>query len=200
MRKMIFCLSVALMSLVVASCGEPAATNNAANKPANAANNAAPASANAAAIESEIKKAASDLAAALSKNDAAAAEKMYTDSYMFVAPDGSVATAKQRIDSMKSGEMKYESVTYDEATVRSNPEGNGAVMIGKATVKGKAGARTMDGQYRVTLVWSKTKDGWKVASGQSTEITATAAPASNTAPSNTAAANTAGSNSAPANK
>lgn len=197
MRKNVYALLLAAASILLVSCGEPAA-NNAANKPANAANNAATtAPANAAAIETEIKMAANDMAAALAKNDAAAVEKMYTDSYVFVGPDGAVSTGKQRVDSMRSGETKYEALSYDEVTVRSNPEGNGAVLVGRATVKGKTMGRQTDGQFRVTQVWSKTKDGWKVASGQATAITAAAA--SNTAASNTAATSPPASNTAAAN-
>jgi ketosteroid isomerase-like protein len=138
------------------------------------------------------------MAAALQKNDVGYMEKLYTENYMFVAPDGSVVTGAQRIASMKSGETKYESIKYDDVSVRSNAEGNGAVSISRATVKGTNLGKPVDGQFRVTHVWSKTKDGWKLANGQTTPITgAAAAPVSNTANSTTKsppAANTANAN------
>jgi ketosteroid isomerase-like protein len=100
---------------------------------------------------------------------------------------------------MKSGETKYESIKYDDVSVRSNAEGNGAVSISRATVKGTILGKPVDGQFRVTYVWSKTKDGWKLANGQTTPITAAAAaPASHTANSTTK--NPPAANSANANK
>ncbi|HEV8590887.1 MAG TPA: hypothetical protein VGQ55_02210, partial [Pyrinomonadaceae bacterium] len=87
-------LLVAASTILLISCGGQAGNGNAANKPANAANNAtatAPA-ANAAAIEADLKKMTSDMAASLVKNDVAAMEKVYGENYMFVGPDGAVAT------------------------------------------------------------------------------------------------------------
>ena len=105
-RTILLTAAICALLLFLSSCGGPAATNNTANKPANAANNAtatAPA-ANAAAIETEIKTAIDEMSAALSKNDAAAMEKMLTDTYRFVGPDGAIATGPERIASMKSGD------------------------------------------------------------------------------------------------
>ena len=193
MRKFTFAIVMLATASLFTAC-DPAA-NNVGNKPTNAANNAAakPA-ANTAAIETDVKKLVTDAAASLSKNDAAAFEKSTTDNYMFVNPNGVVTTRAERAAAMKSGDTKYESVAYDEVSVRVNPEGTGAVVIGRATVKGVNMGSRVDGQYRITQVWSKTADGWKMASGQATPISAVAtSPASNTAAANSntgSAANT----------
>jgi ketosteroid isomerase-like protein len=97
---------------------------------------------------------------------------------------------------MKSGQTKYETIKFDDVSVRSNPEGNGAISISRATVKGMNLGRAVDGQYRVTHVWSKTKDGWKLANGQSTAITGSSAPANKPANSNAAPAANSNSNGA----
>ena len=169
------------MTLIVASffiACEPAA--NTGNKPANNANaanaNAAPA-ANAAAIETDIKKLMTEAAAALAKNDAAAMEKIYADNYMLVNLDGSVQNKAERIAALKSGDAKYEGFSYDEISVRSNPEGTGAISIARATIKGTMKGKPVDGTFRVTQVYSKTKDGWRQVSAQATKIEAAAAPA-----------------------
>lgn len=191
-RTILLTAAIWALLLLLSSCGGPAATN-ATNKPANAANNAtatAPA-ANAAAIETEIKKAVDEMSAALSKNDAAAMEKMLTDTYRFVGPDGAVATGPERIASMKSGNTKFESITFDEVSVRSNPEGNGAVSIARVTVKGTNLGSPVNGQNRVTYVWSKAKDGWRLASAHVSEIKAAAKPANANSATNAAPANVA---------
>lgn len=194
-RKYLFVLMLAAASLLAASCGDQGAGNTA-NKPANAANNAAP-TANAAAIETDLKKMTTDMAGSLVKNDIPAMEKIYSDNYMFVGPDGSVATRAQRLEAMKTGDTKYESINYDDISVRSNPEGTGAVVISRVNVKGKNMGRMVDGQFRVTHVWSKTKDGWRMVNGQTTPITAAAPAKTDDAKANS---NAAPANAAPANK
>ena len=177
MKKIFF----ASMTLIIASfftaCGDQG-TGNAGNKPANNANaanaNTAP---NTAAIETDIKKIMADASAALAKNDADAMDKIYSDNYMLVNLDGSVQTRAERLASLKSGDTKYESFSYDEVNIRTNPEGTGAVVIARATMKGMNKGKPIDGTYRVTQVYSKTKDGWKQVSAQATKIEAAAAPA-----------------------
>ncbi len=179
---------------------DPAANSNSANKPANAANNAAPA-ANSAALETEVKKLVNDTAAALAKNDTAALEKIYSDNYMLVNLDGSVQNRTDRLASLKSGDTKFDSFAYDEINVRTNPEGTGAVVIARATATGMNKGKKIEGTIRVTHVWSKTKDGWRMVSGHATQIAGVAtSPAANTAASNSnspaspPAANTANTN------
>jgi ketosteroid isomerase-like protein len=175
MKRILFALSALIIAFFFVACRD----QGTANKPANAgATNANAATAttpvNTSAIETDIKKLITDYAASTAKNDAAAYDKTTTDNFMFVSNDGSVQTKAERIASMKSGETKYETLTYDEVTVRVNAEGDGAVAIGKATVKGTNIGKPIDATVRVTQVWSKTKDGWKMASLQATNITAKA--------------------------
>jgi len=170
---------LAMMALSITSfftaCDNKAASNNA-NKPTNAANVAnstnSNAAANSSAAEADIKKLIADYAASTEKNDVAAYDKVTTDNFMFVSNDGTVQTKAERLASMRSGETKYELLRYDDVNVRVNSEGDGAVAIGKATVKGTNNGKPIDAAVRVTQVWSKTKDGWKLASLQATNITA----------------------------
>ena len=174
---------VAMLVLTTASffiaCNDQAATNIAnmptnTAAPANVANSNNPP--NSAAIEADIKKLIADYAASTEKNDVAAYDKVTTDNFMFVGNDGTVQTKAERIATMRSGETKYELLRYDDVNVRVNPEGDGAVAIAKATVKGTNNGKPIDATVRVTQVWSKTKDGWNMASLQATNITAVSAP------------------------
>ena len=161
----------------------------AANKTANGTNNAITANtntnANPAAVEADVKKLVNDVGAALGKNDADALDRMYADNYMLVDVDGSVKTKAVRLAELRSGEVKFESLVYEDISVRTNPEGTGAVVIAKAMAKGVSKGRPIGGEIRVTQVWSKTKDGWRAVSGHATQIAGGAAvtktPASNTA-------------------
>ena len=184
MRKIVLGLATLITASFLTAC-DPAANSNTANKPANATNNAAPA-ANSAAIETEIKKLVSDTATALGKNDVAALEKLYADNYMLVNLDGSVQNRTERLNSMKSGDTKFDSFAYDEVNVRSNPEGTGAVVIARATATGTNKGQKIAGTIRVTQVWRKTSDGWRQVSGHATQIAAAGSPSP---PANTAASN-----------
>src|SRR4051812_18356216 len=154
-----------LAALMLSACGAPAGNNAAANnsvKPANAAanNTAAAPAADPKAAEAEIKKLMDDGAAALGKNDADPMDKIYADTYMLVNIDGSVQTKAERLAALRSGEAKYSAFAYSEPSIRVNPEGTGAVAIAKLAMKGTFKGKPTDGDYRVTQVYAKTKDGW----------------------------------------
>jgi hypothetical protein len=94
--------------------------------------------------------------------------------------DGSVKTKAERLAELKSGDVKFESISADEITVRTNPEGTGAISVARATVKSVNRGVSTDGKVRVTTIWSKTKDGWKAVGAHATRIT-DAAPANSDA-------------------
>ena len=182
MKRIIFTAAACIMSsFFVMSCGDQGA-GNAVNKPANAANsaNAAPA----ADASADIKKMMGELAAALAKNDADAVAKFYADDYHLVTPAGVDQTKADRIADMKSGKSKFESFEYTDINVRTY--GDMAVAISTVKAKGVLSGQSAPAETRATLVFYKTKDGWKVVSGHATPVTAAAAkPAANTsAPAN----------------
>ena len=176
MKRLMMMALLLAASIMFASC-EPAAntTNKPANAPANNAAATAPA-ANTAAVEADIKKMVADVYTALAKNDADALDRFYADNYVLVDLDGSVKTKAARLAELRSGDVKFESLTADEISVRTNPEGTGAVSIARATAKSVSEGVVTDGHVRVTTVWSKTGDGWKAVSAHATRITP-AAPA-----------------------
>jgi len=187
MRKMFFVLAVLTAASFIFTACEPAANTTTANRPANMANNAmTTAPVNTAAIETDIKKMIADVYAALAKNDVDALDKFYGDTYTLVDLDGSVKSKAERFAELRSGDVKFESISADEISVRVNPEGTGAVSIARATTKATNKGVATGGQVRVTTVWSKTKDGWKTVSAQATRITG---PATSSVASNTANAN-----------
>lgn len=189
MRKNYYLLMLLALSLLLTSCGDQG--TNSANKPSNAANNASAKPVDSAAAEAEIKKLMDTTQTALAKNDADAMEKVYADNYVLVNIDGSVHSRAERMTSLRSGESKYTAFAYSEPSIRVNPEGNGAIVVARLTMKGSFKGKPSDGDYRVTHVYAKTKDGWKLAGAQATKIEAAAssAGASNTA-ANTANAST----------
>lgn len=184
MRKLNFMLFLAAAAILAAACGD-AGTGNTSNRPANAANAANNAAASTASVnhEAEIKKIMAELASELAANDAEAAAKHYADDYHLITPQGVDQTKAARTADMKSGASKFESFAYENISVRSY--GDTAVAIADVKAKGTAAGQPVASNIKATLVFHKTKDGWKVVSGQATPVTA----AASTAPSNTAASN-----------
>jgi len=161
MKKILAVLVLAFSGLALISCGDATVVP----KNTTTSNNSAPvntAPATSANADADVKKLISDLGAALSKNDVAALDKIYADDYTLVTATGDVATKAQRLDAIKSGDLKFENVSFSNVKVRTY--GDTAVAIvdstGKNTVKGK----TSDTNYRVTFVANKTKDGWRLVS------------------------------------
>ena len=66
------------------------------------------------------------------RNDAAALENIFSADYMFVNGSGGMVTKAQRLGDLKSGDVKYESVSIADQTVRTY--GNMAVAIARVTV------------------------------------------------------------------
>ena len=175
MNKFFLMLWVLIAAFWMISCGGPAGNNAPANnKPANAANTATAADPKAA--EAEVKKLMDAAAAALGKNDADAMAKIYADNYMLVNIDGSVQNKSERVAALRSGDVKYTSFAYSEPNIRIKPDGTGAIVIAKLSMKGTAKGKPIDGDYRVTQVYVKESDGtWKQVTAAATKIESGAA-------------------------
>lgn len=195
MRKTLFTIAAMSAGLLMSiSCGQPAATNNtSANRPANNSSNTATTSTAPVNHEAEVRRIMADMAAALAKNDSAAAAKFYADDYHLVTPQGVDQDKATRMADMTSGNTKFDSFSYENISVRSY--GDTAVAIADVKATGKAAGQNVAPNMKATLVFQRTKDGMKVISGQATPVTASAsrpagnanANANSTANANTAA-------------
>ena len=85
-----------------------------------------------------------ELAAAIEKSDTVKYQRLVGDDYTFTNQDGVVKTKADMIAVYKSGELKYESASFDDIKVRLY--GNTAVVIGRSTVKGQNKGQDISGQ------------------------------------------------------
>jgi ketosteroid isomerase-like protein len=162
MRRSILIITLCSISALIASCD--GGTGNA-NVPKNtSANNTAATTAPAANNEADVKKLIADLAAALGKNDVAALDKIYGDDYMLVQQDGTIATKAERIAAIKSGDLKFENVAFNNVKVRSY--GDSAVALCDSSGKSMNKGKEVTTSYRITFVAHKGKDGWHLVSAQ----------------------------------
>jgi ketosteroid isomerase-like protein len=171
MKRTLLCiLAVVAVSIVSAGCGE--ANGPSANGTANAAYTGNErVKADISKIEAEIRKKVSEYAAYMASKDAAAAfERDSTENYLLIGPDGSIVTREARLASLRSGETRFETVIFEDVDIRVNPEGNGAIAVGKVTVKGVYMGQQVDGRLRSSLVWSKLGNDWKMANAHVTSL------------------------------
>ena len=119
--------------------------------------------------EQAIQQRLNELNTALGSNDTVALDRIYADDYTLVNMSGAVTTKAQRLAAIKSGELKYESVSVDEVNIRSY--GDTAVVTDRATVKLQDKGQDLSGQYRVTLTFVKIKGTWQLVAAQNTRIT-----------------------------
>jgi uncharacterized protein (TIGR02246 family) len=120
-------------------------------------------------VEQAVQQRLNELNTALGSNDTVALDRIYADDYTLVNMAGVVTTKAQRLAAIKSGELKYESVSVDEVNIRSY--GDTAVVTDRATVKLQDKGQDLSGQYRVTLTFVKMKGAWQLVAAQNTRIT-----------------------------
>ncbi|MGI8836721.1 MAG: nuclear transport factor 2 family protein [Pyrinomonadaceae bacterium] len=118
--------------------------------------------------EKAVRQVLNEVSAALSRNDAAALDGIYADDYTLVNEYGVLGTKAPRIAAIKSGELKYESVSFDEVNVRMY--GNTALVTYRVTSKGQSKGQAIGGQFRATSTYMKVKGRWQLVAAQVTRI------------------------------
>jgi ketosteroid isomerase-like protein len=119
--------------------------------------------------EQAVRQFLNDLYTALGRNDVAALDRLYADDYTFVNESGVLTTKAPRLAAIKSGELKYESVSFDDAKIRLY--GNTAVATYRVNVKAQFKGQEITGPFQVTVTLVKMKGRWQVVAAQSTRIT-----------------------------
>ncbi len=106
------------------------------------------------------------------KNDAATLNRIAADSFMFVAPNGTVQNKSSYVSDITSGRLKFTALDSDEMNTRIY--GNTAILMGRAKVGGRFQDSNVNedisGQYRFTDVYAKQQGRWRLISSQVTRI------------------------------
>ena len=118
--------------------------------------------------EQAVRQLLNEVAAALTRNDAAALDRVYADNYTLVNESGELTTKAPRLAAIKSGELKYDSVAFDEVNVRLY--GETAVVTYRVTSKGQLKGQAIGGQFRATSTYLKLKGRWQLVAAQVTRI------------------------------
>jgi ketosteroid isomerase-like protein len=100
-------------------------------------------------------------AAAELRSDVGTLRSMLTDDFVCVGPLGFLLTKEQYLQSRRSGDLKHESFTLDEVSVRRY--GEAAVAVGSQTQASTYRERDASGRFRVTQIWARQGDTWALA-------------------------------------
>ena len=115
-----------------------------------------------------VRQLLDEISSALSRNDTAALDRSYADSYTLTNENGVLLTKAPRLAAIKSGELKFESVVFDEVNVRLY--GNTTVATYRVTSKSQVKGQEAGGQFRSTSTFVKTKGRWQLVAAQTTRI------------------------------
>ncbi len=118
--------------------------------------------------EQAVRQLLDEISSALSRNDTAALDRSYADSYTLTNENGVLLTKAPRLAAIKSGELKFESVAFDEVNVRLY--GNTTVATYRVTSKSQVKGQEAGGQFRSTSTFVKTKGRWQLVAAQTTRI------------------------------
>lgn len=117
--------------------------------------------------EQAIRQVLTELMNALSRNDVETAGRIYADDYQITLEDGTTVAKAERLSAMKSGNLKYSALTFDNVKIRQY--GSAAVatyhVTGKSLTSG--GEQNLNSQATVTFV--KNGNRWQVVSSQITD-------------------------------
>ncbi len=120
-------------------------------------------------VEKAVTKMEQDMSAALTKPDAAAADKMLADSFYAVNPDGTTQTKADFMADLKAGKLKLETNHLSEMKVQA-ADADMAIVTYRSDDKGSYDGRDISGQYRWTDVIAKRGGSWQFIVSQGTPI------------------------------
>ena len=104
------------------------------------------------------------------KADVDSMNRILTDDFIEIAPDGAVTSRADHIAGFSSGKMKFQSLVLSDTKVRFY--GNVAVVTGFATTKSTYDGKDTSGKYAFTDVLVFRDGAWKAASTQATKVAA----------------------------
>jgi ketosteroid isomerase-like protein len=94
-------------------------------------------------------------------------ERIHANDLVFTNADGSVTHKADLVDSIRSGDMKFESIEMSDVKVQAL--GNVAVVTGRVVERGRYKTDDLSGTYRFTDVWAKQDGSWQMVIGHETK-------------------------------
>lgn len=118
--------------------------------------------------EQAVMRIERELLNAVLKGDASANERYLADTYVFTGPDGTVENKAQAIADLKSGDLKLQSASLDNAKVQVY--GDTAVVTYSSNDKGTYKGKDITGKTRWTDVFVNHNGGWQLVASHGTML------------------------------
>jgi len=115
-----------------------------------------------------VRRVVEQVAASFDRNDAALLDRLTSDDYTFVTPAGAIQTKAERLAPMRSGQLRYASVRYDEIVVRVY--GTTAVATARVVTQARMGTTDASGAFRATLVMSRIRGRWLMVASHASAL------------------------------
>ncbi len=117
--------------------------------------------------EQAIRQTMTELFKALNSGDADAAGRIYTDDYQIVMENGKTVTKAERLDAMRSGALKFQSVAFDNLRIRQY--GNAAIATFRNSGRSNALGSEQETNSVGTVTLINNGGRWQVASAHLTK-------------------------------
>jgi ketosteroid isomerase-like protein len=109
-------------------------------------------------VEEELLKLEKEFTQANLKNDAEKIGRFLADDWIIIQPNGAMIDKTRFLGAIKSGDLSYQMMEFDEAQVRIY--GETALVIGAFTTKGKFKGQEFNTRERGTDVFVKRDGRW----------------------------------------
>jgi ketosteroid isomerase-like protein len=119
-------------------------------------------------VENEITQLEARRFHAMTQSDLAALDTLLADDLTYVHTSAKLDTKASFLESLRSGELKYESIDSEDVKVRV--VGDAAVVTGRGKMKIELKDRELNFQIRFTDVYAKRGGRWQMVAWQSTRI------------------------------
>jgi ketosteroid isomerase-like protein len=122
----------------------------------------------AAAAEDEIRAAEKAWAKAVTSNDLAALDKIYTPGLIYAHSTGSIESKEKYIGRLRSGAQRYNSLTHED--MRVVLYGDSAVAHSMVRVTGVNDKGPFNDHVMTMHLWVKQGGAWRLAAHQTTKV------------------------------
>jgi ketosteroid isomerase-like protein len=111
-------------------------------------------------VVEEIRKLDRERIQAQVNADSVALDRIYADDFIGIGPSGTLRTKKDVLADLKSGSLKFQSITTDDVRIRVY--GDAAVETGLSTMKGQDAEKVVPEENRFTRVWIRQGGRWRL--------------------------------------
>ena len=122
------------------------------------------------AAREQVNQRCAERANAERQGNATALAAILADEFLGIGPRGFTLTKAQWLDRFQSGDLRYDTFTWDEAQTRVfGGDGDAsamAIVVGRETSHGTHQGREIQGQYRVTQVYVWQERQWRLVNLQ----------------------------------